>query len=318
MDFISIIFSTIHLLLSVIPIILHLFGIIILNKRNTYKTNQKYLLVHLSINEILFILSYNVIVVLEMFLPKAIFAHTAWLYITSAIRIPWCNIFISLLIDRFFAIHSNRKHGFNTTRKYKIYAVIGVCWVFGIVMMVPVVFIEHIDCSFVLDNIVLEGYHGLIIIIFIVTYLYIYLKLKNGKCFSPNESKEIKMEAKTTEEVIATDKMIVPQNEEDEDKTSHLIPLAIIFTFIIFSNLPIFIISYVTKMQEDITIVPIMVAGLLFNCGMATDALIYIFLNKSTKRRFLHMIGWRRVANFQNSEMQVQLFTQGHDFYVNE
>ena len=270
--------------------LLHTVGITLLRKPNSFKPNQKLYLVNLSINEGLFVIVYNFIVFLEMFTPKAWITYYTWLFIMTGIMVPWCNILIVMIFDRFLEVRLNVKYELYASKK-KVKMLIFVCWLTGIIVFISMVFIKHVNRIVVLDKIVFEGYHGLIIFVFVATYVYIYYKIK-----------------KEGESIYQ--KQLSPNSQQEERRT-YFIPFFIILTFILFINIPRLIISLNTKTQDEKKIVAIMVSGLLFDCGAMVDALIYIFLNKSIRRKFLHLIKWRKFEHFQanNNDLQLNLET---------
>ena len=263
--------------LSLIAIIFHIAGLLALRQTSSTQVNQKVYLIHLSVMEIVFLTSHNIPLYMKLTNVNQEVVYCTGLAVITAVAIPWYNLLLALTIDRFLQVYLNIKYQLYVTDKV-IKIIIFSCWFIGIALF-GILFLLRILYNYnterlvhgVLYKIFLNIYHSLVIIIFLLTYGYIYYQLRKVK-----ESKD-GMAASS-----------------DRNRKANFIPFWIVISFILFILVPesIHICVSLNKQPDTDTAVHDQIemfifAMVLFDVGCLVDALLYIFLNEFVRERFL-------------------------------
>ena len=254
-------------ILSVFAILLHILGLYLLHKPNPLEVNQKLYLIQMSILEIMLVACQNITIYLKIFVNNSSYQGYASL-ITYAVGLSWNNIMIMLTVDRFLQVYLNIKYVlYVTERRTKI--IIFFCYLVGICFGILLI---ALNLMFNIGPRIMHSYfypiYGTIgVIIFSVTYLYIYKRIRVGR---------------------------MPQKVQSTNhgKSRHrgiFVPFWIMVTFITFILVPstIFVFAFDTPKYEKYTRY---IWRLLWSIGFIADALIYIIFNKPIRKIFLRLI----------------------------
>ena len=275
---IVVVISVSRSMFSFLPIILHVIGINLLWKPNTFQRNQKIYLTHLSIIEILFMVSQTVALYMKLFRANPTAYEYVSLFILCVLAVPFCNLRIALTIDRYLEVRLNIKYELHTNRL--VWRVIGVSWCIGVALFIVMLLLRYklnINSSKIVLLYIISTYHGIVVMNCIVVYTYIFLVIRKNRMKDRKNSS-------------------VSQNMRlQRQKKRMFIPFWIVASYFVFMILPdiMFKILFIgMRMDRGKSIFfPIMM--FLFDCSGLADSLIYIFLNASIRKIFLQMIQCR-------------------------
>lgn len=261
---------------SVLPISLHLIGILLLCKPNTFQKNQKIYLIHLSVLEVLFMLSQSVALYINLYRVNPVVYEYVSLFILCVFAIPWCNFRIALAHDRYMEIKLNIKYIVNMNQKVRRIAYC-TSWITGIALFVIMALLRvilKIDSARIVLVYLMSVYHGFVVLLCVLVYTYIF--------------KVIRRNRRTDWEQLSSGEIIRQQNQ----KRRIYIPFCIVANYFVFVIVPDIVFKTVfIKLKQDrgrSAFFPTMM--FLFDCCGFADAVIYIFLNKSTRKRFMKIL----------------------------
>ena len=267
------VFAIVNTVISVCPIILHGIGIHLLRHINLMETSQKRYLTNLSLVETLFALAQDVLVNVRTFVREEIWFQYIQL-LAHVVGFWWCDVMIMLTIDRLLHVYLNIKYDlYITSTKIKIMVI--MCYLVPILTIVPLIAVQNITIERKLQIAklyLLPIFGALLVIAFISTYGYIYLRIKIARRRERSQPQR--------------------QGQPRQDKSIFL-PFWIIITFIVFIVLPeVFYIVLVYQLQAAVDEMLVYQINCLFwNVGLTVDALLYIFLNEPVKQKFYRMLG---------------------------
>jgi hypothetical protein len=267
-----VILSIVLAIFSVISILLHVLGIYFLHQPNSLETNQTLYLIHMSILEISFVVWQNITIYVKVFVNNSAiheYIHLSW----CAVGFSWNNLLIMLTFDRFLQVYLNLTYGlYISERKAKIIILfsylVGIC--FG--LLLTVINIIHHTALNIVRLYFYPMYGAIVIIMFALTYGYIYNRIRRGR---------------SSQRVQSTN------HREHRQRRGIFAPFWIIVTYIISIVIPTatFILAYHTLKSEKY--MPY-IYRLFWVVNFTADALIYILFNESIKKKFLRLIKWKQ------------------------
>ena len=268
MNITSVILCSALTILSAFAILLHALGLYLLHKPNSLEVNQKLYLIQMSILEILLIVCQNITIYSKIFVKNTLFHEYASL-ISYAVGLSWNNVLIMLTFDRFLQVYLNIKYMlYITERKTKI--IIFFCYLVGICfgLLLTVLNVMLYSGAGIMRSYFYPMYGTILVIIFLVTYLYIYKRIRV---------------VRITQRVQSTN------HRRNRQRRGIFVPFWIMFTFIIFILVPgtIFVFVFDTLKYEKY--MPY-IWRLFWSIGFISDALIYIIFNEPMRKIFLRLI----------------------------
>ena len=277
---IIVLISVCRSMFAFIPIVLHIIGIGLLWKPNTFQQNQKIYLTHVSVIEILFMLSQNVALYMKLFRADPMAYEYVSLFILCILSIPWCNLRIALTIDRYMEVRLNIKYELHMNKTVRRIMYV-VSWVIGVVLFIIMSSLKYklnINAAYIVLIFLISIYHGIVVVVCILVYTYIFIVIRKNAIKDRNTS------CHTCENL-----------RFQRQKKRMFIPFWIVASYFVFIILPdvtfkILFIQMKTDRGKSVMF-PIMM--FLFDCCGLADSLIYIFMNASTRKRFLQMIQWK-------------------------
>ena len=256
---------------SVIAIILHGLGLYLLHRPNPIEVNQKLYLGNMSILEILMILFQNITIYLDTFNRNPVFQEYA-LWILFAVGFSWNNVLIMLTFDRFLQVYLNIKYTLYITER-RTRCIIFSCYLIGIYFGLTLVLVNvllHIG-FWIARSCFYPMYGSLVVIMFAVTYLYIY--------------KEIR---KMSHRVQSTNHRI------NRQRRGIFIPFWIILTYISSILIPGIAFAFAFDTLNSIRYMSY-IWRFFWIVGFIADALIYTLFNEPIKKIFLRLINRKKV-----------------------
>jgi len=255
--------------LSIISIGFHLIGIWMLRQPNSFQTNQKIYLIQISISEISFLTLQNVILYMKLLRAYELYFDYLSLLLCG-VAIAWIYIMTSMTVDRYLQVFLNIKYDLHVTKQFTKLLIMAA-WTVAFVLFVALSFLNYFGQMKALVTtlkFILPAHHAMIIIVFVYTYAYIYYKIRRCNQHHPGISTK---------------------------KRNSLIPLLLVLTLVIFVLVPgvihrILVSTYSTKIPKEYVL---LLVAILISLGSLVDALIYIIINESIRRRFLRLL--RRV-----------------------
>ena len=275
------ILSVLKTLLSLVVVALHSIGIHLLLKPNIYGQHQNMYLLNLSILEIVYELTSNILPYMRIYGTHKDTYDYVGLGILSLTVTPWFNIMIALTIDRYFEILFNIKYQHISKRMTKI--TILASWSIGAVCFVTsaiVKFKTSIEVLLMLRRYVIAPYSGVLVVVLVMTYGFIYRRM--SKCDPPTLRRQMRRRRKVANTFVPS---IMRRTR------NNFVPLWIALTYIFIVILP----SFLSQMFSTSTSawknnnISFIVIVILNDCCCLSDTLIYIFLNASLRRRFFSM-----------------------------
>lgn len=258
---------------SLISISFHIVGLILLRQTTSSQVNQKIYLIHLSIIEIIFLTSHNAPLYLKIVHPNETIAYYyVGLSIIVGIALPWYNLLIAITVDRFLQVYLNIKYELYITQKITK-GIIFCCWLFGITLWLILFLLKYlkdVDSIVIVHTFILQAYHSSVIVVFLLTYGYIYYRIKkmNNSDTSINDTQNVK---------------------------TNFIPFWIVISFIFFILVPETIHFFVSLKDREGgyshgRLDMFIAAMMLFDVGCLVDALLYILLNRFIRERFCRLV----------------------------
>ena len=264
---------TLHTLLENIPvplyllsIMLHSIGIFLLLTLK-HRRNQDIIIMNLSIAEISMSLCDFSQNILSRYHNVSAF-HIKVLTITqcSLFVVPSFLIMIVLTFDRFLEVYLNIKYHVYV-QKFKMKVSLCICWCIGIsiaIILLPLKF-RSINSAAIIFKIIFPSVEGTFLLIALVCYIYIFNKFKEMKR-TPTVPTIVRNKLKCVK--------IFP-------------PFLIILTFSMFVVAPDTVNLYLFYISEKGTNFHANALLLFYVLGFISDAVIYIFLQKSMRSHFL-------------------------------
>lgn len=299
MKHLQMILSSCSSMLGFVGIFLHALGIYLLTKPNTLPSNQKLYLINISAAEIA-IQIFQTVMLNVMKYPPIYNELTMFQYYFNCL--VWICILNLLTIDRFLAIFLNIKYNLYLTKKNTSRA-IKTTWFFGGAAYITAVVLQKVlnyDSLKFLHQRLAPLFMILTIIIFSITYIYIYIKLlKINKYVGRSKNSE-------------NNNGNSNQINCNQRNRRHCIPFLIVFTFIIFIIIPeatviaLFYVYNFDKYASDWF--PLIL--ITHSLGFITDAAVYIFLHPSNRKRFLQLIPCKKNNNINQNNDRI--------FHLNE
>ena len=262
-------------IVCLVALFAHLIGLYLLRVVTNFPHNQRLILAQLSIVETIQLIL-NFFTVTTMTFPVDIFAQEMILLLQAFFLGVAGNLtIIFLTVNRFLEVHLHMYYPTKFTNK-KVKIVLILIWLLATVVFCLVLIwrlIYKVNMLYWLNVLAYPLVNGIVILICIFVYTYIYVKLR-----------KIKNEMRT----------VVHKNHGTSSSSNigHYIPLYIIISNIIFVVIPQTLIAtlfYALKMNKyGHPMYPISIV--MFELGFLSDAAIYIFANKllrtTLKRRF--------------------------------
>lgn len=275
--------SCLHSLACVISVILHAVGIHFLLKIKTMSNNQRIHLINISVLEILLPTLQGLMVPISDHIAcNKIFGLIA-LVQTFGVVTAWFVALIALTLDRLLQIKLNILYPIYITEritKITLFAemLVGSLIVFFILFSKVYM---RIDLADVVHRIMFPTLTAALMLLFFVIYTYIYKKLQ-------------KLNQVTQQRVNNNTTTITAKNTLNTRRRSNIfIPFWIVLTFVIFFIFPesaVVIMMY--RYHLDLRKSPwYTIPYIFFAIGWISDALIYILLKGSIRKRFLALFG---------------------------
>lgn len=270
----------------------HIFGIYLLKKVNMQRGSKQSFLIHLNVLEICLSVSQSVIVALSIFISEesgtTFKVYDVFLVIHTSGFVIICSLFIILLtFDRFLEVWLNIKYEVYITSAITKTLVFGSYFVGFVTLMVVLLlkFTTNIDPMIIFHSFVFRILMSFIVVHYVVTYVYIFYKLRNHRKVAPCESRT------KTERTKA-----IQAKKNKQLRMTMFAPFWIILTFFIFVFIPEIILKilfYVYKFNKFTSpIYPL--TFILFSFGSITDVCIYTYMLHPVRRKFIAMVRRRK------------------------
>lgn len=259
-------FENIPIPLYLLSIMLHSIGIFLLLTLQ-HRRNQDIIMMNLSIAEISMSLCDFSQNILSRYHNVSAF-HIKILTITqcSLFVVPSFLIMIVLTVDRFLEVYLNIKYH-TYVGKFKVKVSLSICWCIGISIasiLLPLKFLS-INSDAIIFKFIFPSVEGTFLLIALVCYIYIFNKFKEMKR-TPT----------------------VPSIVRNKLKCARIFPpFLIILTFAMFVVAPDTVNLYLFYISEKGTNFHANILLLFYVLGFISDAVIYIFLQKSMRSHFL-------------------------------
>lgn len=272
--------SLIQSLFSLLVLIFHVIGIYLLRRTFSYTRNQKLYLIQKSIMEIMFLIVHNnIILYFKVYnLRNPVYCYVS-LLISCLIAIPYCNIVVLLSFDRFAQVWLNIKYTVYVTNGRANMAVV-LNWIFGSLFCIVAFSMQYAvnRATYLLVHaIVNQFFIMMVVIVSVPCYLYIYCKVRKNK--KSDNSNAIIMRR-----CIST---------HNRHRMLDFVPFWICFIFFVFIFIPNLFILFSHRtfsMSYKIQVYFAIVAHFFYDIGILCDVLIYIFMNKALKCKFLMLV----------------------------
>ena len=255
----------------------HAFGIYLLCKLRENRTNQRTIILNLSMDEFLCSIVDIIIVILRW--SGISYKHeimTTFNMISNVFYILERLFIVMITLDRFLGAKLGLKYSVQFSKRKAI--VILIClWITGLSLLVPLLLLPagHRNNVF---KIVYPTLDGLVVICALVTYIYIAKRLY---------SKGISEARRASDQ----------ENKPVAAPTNKLLKMAslIIASFIICVAIPDTIYLVVVVLLKKRVEVLIEMLPILFQLNLLADAVIYIFLQRRVREQFFRTISfWRK------------------------
>ena len=256
---------------SLVTLSLHIVGIYLLSKPNTYQKHQKIYLTNISVLEILFLMTSLAQAYFRYFKCDDCYMY-AGIFFLAFIMVSWHNAMIVLTIDRYLEIRLNIKYELYISRRLARILVAfswslgGLCFVVSTVVQV---FLKKINTCKMVSTFVLLPYSGILMAVLMFTYWYIYRKMKRCRQIFPQTANSV---------------------EHLRRKKHQFVPIWIVFTYITCSIIPLIVLHKILSNgtnTRDRNSLLFHIIALLHICCCFGDVFIYIYLNLSMRRRFI-------------------------------
>lgn len=261
-----VIICAVQTIISIIAVTMHVIGIYLLRTTPSYIPSQKLYLTQLSILEIMFmIINNNLLLYLLLTGVSPALSKYLPLLVLCTIAIPWSNVMVLLTLDRFAQIHLNiRYKAIVTPTKTRCF--VTASWLIGITffaVMFPLQYVYGINSYLYMHKYVTQIFMGMVMLVSIPTYIYIYYKIKTNKM--KNRHTHIR-------------------------KKATFVPFWIVISFFwlfVFPNLIQLGVYHEDSMKGTYAYI---IAIIIFNCGCLVDAVIYSTMNPSLKKKLVMLL----------------------------
>ncbi|XP_057292486.1 melanocortin receptor 5-like [Hydractinia symbiolongicarpus] len=254
---------------------LHVLAVFSLCKYKKQNKNQKALLINLSVTEILLLMLGAVDYIAHIYPDANIYSMWKLWQVLTYIEIAGNSSLLFamffIITDRFLCVSLHIKYSYIVT-KQRLVKVIIAAWIISGLAALPAIIVEDIDLS--PYHIAMSITNVVYVLIAVVVYSIIGLHLKRrGRKFQQN----------------------VKNGESITNAKQFIVPFLLVFTFIIFSSIPNFIITW-WKPCYDIhkEIICLQAVYMFMICGFLVDPLIYVFLNKKLRDVALYYLCCKR------------------------
>ena len=259
-------FENIPVPLYLLSIMLHSIGIFLLLTLK-HRRNQDIIIMNLSIAEISMSLCDFSQNILSRYHNVSAF-HIKVLTITqcSLFVVPSFLIMIVLTVDRFLEVYLNIKYH-TYVHKFKVKVSLSICWCAGmsIAILLLTLKFRSINSAAIIFKFIFPSVEGMFLLVALVCYIYIFNKFKEMK--------------KTP---------TVPSIVRKKLECARIFPpFLIILTFGMFVVAPDTVNLYLFYISEKGTNFHANILLLFYVLGFISDAVIYIFLQKSMRLHFL-------------------------------
>ena len=270
-------FDYLSLLLSVLVIVSHLYGLRLLNRvgdKHTFIANYSWWLIFWAISNLA---RYPII---RFATTGSVYVY--WTLVIEGARIPFYLAILYITFDRFFQLFLHLRYERSFLRKHKLtFCMLSLLiYIVWLVVTIPL-FHERLVSFEVLIQItslyVSACFHVLIALMFITVYSYIAYKLSHSKNGGGISSVDTKKKRKSKVRKLA-------------------VPIIIVTAFILFQTVPDCFIFFGSAHYGSWTI-------FLFRIDALMNALIYIFLQPRVKQTIRHRI--RRFTEYRKRHVQI-------------
>ena len=277
---------TVDIVILLVAIGLHLFGVYLLQFKVRSKKNQNLILTHLSAIEIL-LPTFRLISVFYFFSYQNERKVLAYQILRTIILEGCCVTYVFILtvvtVDPLLIIFMNVKYNPSKAKRFISYA-LALCWFIGFVSTSVSFSVDYETREEFTAKYTFPAWCSFFLVFTVFSYVYIYVKLKNFNQ-RPGSIK----------------------NTCSRRAMKVRVPFLIVTMFFIFIALPS-IFQFVYKKQ--LTKITYGLVGIAYAMGNAADALLYIFLQSSTRkyifRKSITQKGFQRYAPDEVFEIKGQ------------
>ena len=208
-----------------------------------------------------------IIVKTNVHVPGSVFDKYS-LFVCSVAGLVWCHVFIMLTVDRFLRVYLNIKYPIYVTEK-RVKVVIFLSYFLGICYLI---LLSLVGSSYWKEKIwysyVSPIYMTILILVFLFTNLYIYLKIRAGRSSLQGQ----------------------PTNQRQN--IAIIAPFLIVATFFVLIVIPngvLLALGQTSKLAYD-NPYALQISSLLLFINFTVDALIYILIHNSIRNKFFRFI----------------------------
>ena len=289
----STIFYYILAVLSIIPLSLHIFGLVLLWKaRRAYSNRSQFLfLVNLSLSELVFVILGLLMFVCSILAHEKIsFVFLVLQYIGATLVYFFVMIFMTL--DRFFEVYFNIKYPLYWNSK-SCQRLMLASWVTFFLLAITALVHPDFDKTLLYHwcyKYIFPSVELAFILIAIFVYSYVFAKIRWKYPTSLTNS-----HTSHPTSLINRNRHISQRHQNSSRQMNGFyLPTLVIITFILFAILPDFIQFYAHVTHRELSDDMECVIYLMYLLAMTTDALIYVMLSPPLRRMLRRKMKHRR------------------------
>ena len=253
-------------------IILNSFGIYILHKWKRRDNKQKFILVNLSILDILLastelletIIRYTSNIEHELH-------HKIFRTVDVSLYVMYYQLITFISLDRLLCVLLHIKYNYYVTSK-RVKRIISIIWLFGLCSVLPCIFSSS-DSIYKISEILFSILNFIVLLIAILTYATIGYKLKKNK-------------------------MIFVSSVGKRQQQNFIVPMLIILSFAICYAIPDIVHTFLVLHESETLSIDVIIMLLLHHINRCLDPLIYIFMNSIAREIVFSMLSCRNFFSF--------------------
>ncbi|XP_057308065.1 uncharacterized protein LOC130645954 [Hydractinia symbiolongicarpus] len=284
----------IELVGRLLAMLLHILGLYLLQNSRYNNENQKLLLTHLSLSEVLLCLSGALKHVLTY-----LNADTAAFYVFALKNTGFSTLYyfmmLALTVDRFCEFYLNIRYPiiWNSTKtKYIMGLIWSVSTAFCIVIVLYIP--SNSNMVYLISSLyVYPGCEILCMVAIVFTYGYLFMKLRQSRRVTHSAS-------------ISSSAKSLPSGTTDKSNRSNasvkrskrlFVPTFIILTFVIFMVLPDQVYFYLYLQDINVSSIVHDLFAISYCIAYASDAIVYIFMSPQVRMTLLKKIRLQSYAS---------------------